>query len=331
MDITVGALRRAFEHVNANHGCAGVDGITLARYRADLDLNLRALQDRLLRKAYAPLPLMKVFVPKKSDGQRTLCIPCVVDRIAQTAVLHRIEPVLDREFESCSFAYRKGRSIRQAVMRIKACRDAGYRWVVDADIDDFFGTVDHDLLMVKCREHLTDPDILHLIGLWLKTEVWDGRQLTVLDTGLPQGSAISPILANLFLDELDEKMEAMGFRYVRYADDYLILGKKEEDARQGLDASKHILRELSLELDEEEITTFEKGFKYLGVVFLNNLIMEPYEKGGKGRKGAVFPAPLNMEAYFTLKNGAAYHGDPLHHGAALHPAEDRREADPPEG
>lgn len=246
MEFSIRDLRRAFDHVKANHGSAGVDRITLRQYETRLDLNLRILQDQLSRAAYYPLPLIKMFIPKKNGEKRMLCIPAVVDRIAQKAVLHRIEPILEREFETCSYGYRKGRGVRQAVMKIKEFRDQGYRYVVDADIDDFFNTVDHDLLMTKLEEVLHDDAIIHLVRLWIQGEVWDGETLTVLRKGLPQGSAISPILANLFLDELDEKVEKMGFKYLRYADDYVILGKNEQEAREGLEISEQILERLEL-------------------------------------------------------------------------------------
>ncbi len=318
MDFSLGELRRAFEHVKANHGCAGVDGVTLHRFGSRIDLNLRILQDQLDRSVYRPLPLVKVLIPKKNGEKRTLCIPTVVDRIAQTAVLGRIEPVLEAEFEEISYAYRKGRGVRQAVMKIKELREEGYRYVADADIDDFFSSVDHDRLLVRLEEAIGDDAIIDLVRLWLKSEVWDGKVLRHLEKGLPQGSPISPILSNLFLDELDEKVEKMGFKYVRYADDFIIFARDAAEAMEGLEISEQILDGLSLELDDKEVTSFERGFSYLGVVFLNDLILKPFDAPKKKRGVVAFPAPMDMGAYFASRDRERPHDNPLHHRAKLH-------------
>jgi retron-type reverse transcriptase len=151
-------LSTAFLQVKENRGCAGVDGATIGEFENDLLKNLAMLQDELLRKTYAPLPLLKILVDKgKGDGEaRDLCIPTVRDRVAQTAVLNEIEPVLEKEFEECSFAFRKGHSVKQAVYKIKSYYQDGYRWVVDADIDAFFDSVNHNLLMGKTRKYIHD-------------------------------------------------------------------------------------------------------------------------------------------------------------------------------
>jgi len=294
-------LSSAFQHVKENHGCAGVDGVTIERFKKNLELNLARLQDELERQIYFPLPLMKILVEKRNGEPRALCIPVVRDRIVETAVLQIIGPVLEKEFEDCSFAYRKGRSVRQAVYKIKDYYDKGYRWVVDADIDAFFDSVDHKLLLAKFKQYIHDPQIQRLIELWLEAEIWDGTSLKVCQKGIPQGSPISPILANLFLDELDEELLRKGYKYIRYADDYVILCKKKEDAEKGLELSKQVLEKLLLELDEEEITTFDKGFKYLGVIFLKSMVMKPFEVQKKNRKVLFYPKPFNLDAYLLEK------------------------------
>ena len=301
IDINHFSLSSAFQHVKENHGCAGVDGVTIERFEENLDLNLAKLQDELERQTYFPLPLMKILVEKKNGEPRILCIPAVRDRVVETAVLQIIGPVLEKEFEDCSFAYRKGRSVRQAVYKIKDYYDKGYRWVVDADIDAFFDSVDHKLLFAKFKRYIDDPHIQRLIELWLATEIWDGTSLKVCQKGIPQGSPISPILANLFLDELDEELLLKGYKYIRYADDYLILCKKKEDAEKGLELSKQVLEKLLLELDEEEITTFDQGFKYLGVIFLKSMVMKPFEVQKKNRKVLFYPKPFNLDAYLLEK------------------------------
>ncbi len=301
IDINHSLLSSAFQRVKDNHGCAGVDGGTIERFEKNLDLNLARLQDELERQIYFPLPFMKILVEKKNGEPRALCIPTVRDRVVETAVLQLIEPVLEKEFEECSFAYRKGRSVKQVVYKIKDYYDKGYRWVVDADIDAFFDSVDHKLLLAKFKQYIHDPHIQRLIELWVTAEIWDGTSLKVCQKGIPQGSPISPILANLFLDELDEELLRKGYKYIRYADDYVILCKKKEDAEKGLELSKQVLEKLLLELDEEEITTFDQGFKYLGVIFLKSMVMKPFEVQKKNRKVLFYPKPFNLDAYLVKK------------------------------
>ena len=246
------SLFSAFQRVKENHGCAGVDGVTIEKFESDLNRNLLMLADEVKNKTYFPLPLLKFLVDKgKGDGEsRALCVPAVRDRALQAAVLEMIGPILEKEFEECSFAYRKGRSVRQAVYKIKSYYNDGYRWVIDADIDAYFDSVDHELLLGKVKRYMNNPDIIRLIELWIKAEIWDGESLLILDKGIPQGSPISPILANLFLDELDEKMIQQGYKYVRFADDFLILCKTPEKAKESLEFTNEILDKMSLELDE---------------------------------------------------------------------------------
>ena len=134
------SLQQAFLSVRDNQGCAGVDGVTIACFEAGLTKNLVALRHELTEQSYRPLPLMRILVAKKSGEPRGLCIPTVRDRVAQTALLRRYQPLLEQEFEGCSYAYRKGRSVRQAVQKVKEYHDQGYCWVVTADIGAFFDT-----------------------------------------------------------------------------------------------------------------------------------------------------------------------------------------------
>lgn len=307
----VSPLKKAFYSVKANHGCAGVDGVTIDQFEQNLDANLFALSQELKHGVYLPLPLMKIQVAKKNGEPRNLCIPVVRDRVVHRAVLNLIEPVVEKEFETCSFAYRKGRSVRQAVYKIKECYDKGYRFVVDADIDAFFDNVDHDLLIEKFRRVVTDANIRKFVELWIKAEVWDGKTLSVIKKGIPQGSAISPILANLFLDELDEAMLQTGYKFIRYSDDFVILCKNPEKAYQALELTEHILESLMLKLDEKEIVSFDQGFKFLGVVFLKSMIMKPFEIQQKNRKVLFYPGPFNMKAYMLKKKKDGSHGESL--------------------
>jgi len=295
------ALSTAFERVKANRGCAGVDGVTMDMFKEELQKNLSRLEHELKKKLYIPLPLLELLVDKGNGEARNLCIPSVSDRIVQAAVLHFIEPILEHEFEDCSFAYRKGRSVRQAVYKIKEYYDNGYRWVIDADIDAFFDSVDHRMLVQKVKKYIKDQYIVSLIELWIKAEIWDGKTIKVMDKGIPQGSPISPILANLFLDELDEAMLKQGYKYVRYADDFIILCKTPEKAKTCLEFTKTVLDRLFLKLDEANIVSFEHGFEYLGVTFVRSLIMTPFDKPERQKKVLHFPTCLNMDIYWLKK------------------------------
>jgi group II intron reverse transcriptase/maturase len=299
-------LTNAFLRVKENHGGAGVDGVTIAKFERHLPENLALIESQIANKTYAPLPLLKILIDKgKGDGEvRALCIPAVRDRVVQTAVHHVIAPVLEREFEDCSFAYRKGRSVKQAVYCIKEYFDQGYRWVVDADIDAFFDSVDHDLLLAKARKYIMDGNILRLIELWIKAEVWDGKSISVLTKGIPQGSPLSPILANLFLDEFDEALLARGCRLVRYADDFIVLCKSPEKAEVALALTNKVLESLLLKLDEGDVVSFDEGFKYLGVTFLKSMIFVPFEKKKKEHKVLYRPPPFDMAAYLRGKRGS---------------------------
>lgn len=294
-------LTSAFQRVKENHGCAGVDGVTIEMFEAELNRNISMLAAELKNRTYSPLPLLQILVDKGNGEARKLCIPAVRDRIVQAAVLHEIEPILEKEFEDCSFAYRKGRSVKQAVYKIKEYYEAGYRWVVDADIDAFFDSVDHELLIAKVKRFIKNMDILRLIDMWIKAEVWDGESVKVIDKGIPQGSSVSPVLANLFLDELDEAMLNKGYRYIRYADDFVILCRSPDEAKQSLNFTNEMLDGLLLELDEADVVSFDQGFKYLGVIFVRSLIMTPFDKPKRERKVLFMPPPLNMAAYILKK------------------------------
>lgn len=294
-------LSPAFQQVKENQGCAGIDGVTIEEFETELPKNLSMLSHDLTHNQYSPLPLLKILVDKGNGEARALCVPAVKDRVAQTAALFAIEPILEREFEACSFAFRKGRSVRQAVYKIKDYYEQGYRWVVDADIDAFFNSVDQTLLMQKVGKLIEDGDIIGLIEKWVKAEVWDGVSLKVTEKGIPQGSPLSPILANLFLDELDEAMLKNGQKYVRFADDFLILCKSPEKAKQSMEFTNEMLEKLLLKLDEADIVSFDQGFKYLGVTFVRSLIMVPFDRPKKERKVLFYPPPLNMAAYYLKK------------------------------
>ncbi|WP_187970849.1 CRISPR-associated endonuclease Cas1 [Aquibium microcysteis] len=256
------ALRAAWEKVSRNGGAAGGDGIGVEAFAANVVRRLADLRLDIERGSYGPGPVRRVLVPKKSGGERPLDIPCVRDRIVHTALAAALGPLLDAEFEPGSFGYRPGRGVRHAVDRIGYLRRQGFSHVVDADIERFFERVPHDPLMERLAESLEEGPIGQLLAHWLEHSAPSGR-------GLAQGSPLSPLLANLFLDRMDEALSKDGLAIVRYADDFLVLARSPDGAEAALTRTERALARLGLTLnrDKTRVTAFEAGFRFLGHVF----------------------------------------------------------------
>jgi len=213
-------IYRAWNRVAANDGRSGYDGQSIEDYSFRLEENLRSLSEAMLTGGYEPGPLLKLVMLKPDGRERRLLIPGVMDRVAQTAASIVLYPIIDAELETCTFGYRHGISRQTAAREIDRLRKQGYRWVVDADIRNFFDSVNHDLLFQRLRELIDDEELLSLLHRWITAEIVDGDASRVRNVrGLPQGCPISPVLANLFLDKLDERIEKDGFKLIRFADD----------------------------------------------------------------------------------------------------------------
>jgi group II intron reverse transcriptase/maturase/CRISPR-associated endonuclease Cas1 len=271
------ALHAAWARTEESDGCAGVDGVTLSRFNDYLDAELTRLSEELTADTYEPLPVVRFLAEKRDGGQRPLCVLAVRDRVAQNAVIQHILPRFEAEFEACSYAYRKGRSVQQALAQVEQLREAGYTWVVDADITSYFDNVDHGLLMSRVRELVEQPRVLKLIERWIAPKVYDGHVITQMEKGLPQGAPISPMLANLYLDTFDEQMLHSHQKLIRFADDFLVLCKSRSRAEDALRLTKSLLSGLRLTLNDEKtrVTNFAEGFKYLGATFTRSLILVP--------------------------------------------------------
>ncbi len=261
------ALRWAWRRVRANKGGAGADGVTLHRFARLLDANLLALADEVRDGGYRPGAYHRVTIFEGGKPRR-LAIPPVRDRVLQRAVLDVLMPSLDRRFLPCSFGYRPGRSLHDAVERIVRLRDSGLMWVLDADIRACFDRLDHGTLRSLVAAAVPDPEMRALLDTWIAGP--PPRPNRPRPTrGLPQGAVISPLLANLYLHELDRGLTRRRYRLVRYADDFIVLCQSERHAERALRATERVLGGLKLELHpaKTRITSFEAGFDFLGVHF----------------------------------------------------------------
>lgn len=299
-----GTLYKAFERVRENGGCRGADGMTVGDFAARLEEEIDRLEDRLLRRVYHPFPLLRLSIPKPTSGMRHLSIPTVRDRVVQTAVDLVTRDLFEKEFEDCSYAYRCGRSVRSAIHRIRELRAQGYGWVVDADIDAFFDNIPHERMIERLRRLPLDPYVVALFEKWVRMEVYDGQRIRSLTKGIPQGSVTSPMLANLFLDELDESLALFGQVLVRYGDDFVILCKTPEAAAEALELTDYLLSQLELHLNREKtrLTSFDQGFKFLGAVFLKADVYLPFDRTKLQYVPPHLPPPLDLQTYLELRS-----------------------------
>ncbi|WP_137134456.1 CRISPR-associated endonuclease Cas1 [Rhizobium sp. FKY42] len=271
------ALQEAWARVAMNEGGPGGDGISLEEFRRDLFGNLTQLRADLLAGSWRPLPHRKVAIPKKKPGYRVLTIPSIRDRVLHTAIAQALTPVLEPMFEDGSFAYRPGRGVQDAVRRIEHWRNRGYSIVIEADIVSYFDNVDVELLESKLKTVL-DPlpggaPVHALISAILAA---GAAALATPGRGIVQGSPLSPLLANLHLDALDEEIEGEGVKIVRFADDFVILCKSEKRAEKVLQRCIAVLAEHNLRLHEDgtRIVNFDRGFDFIGYLFLRTLALQ---------------------------------------------------------
>jgi RNA-directed DNA polymerase len=228
-------LRWACEQVKQNGGAAGVDHQTIAMYEQRLEQHTEYLARTLKEGSYQPAAVRRVLIPKPGNKEkRSLGIPTVRDRVVQTALLATIEPIFEREFAEHSYGFRPGRGCKAALRRVNHLLQAGYTWVVDADLQKFFDTILHEVLMQLVAERIADGRVLKLIQKYLEQDVLENLRAWQPETGTPQGAVISPLLSNIYLNPLDHLLAASGLEMVRYADDFVLLCHSEHEARQAL-------------------------------------------------------------------------------------------------
>ncbi|HJS42879.1 MAG TPA: group II intron reverse transcriptase/maturase [Gemmatimonadales bacterium] len=213
-------LIRAQARVVKNGGAAGVDGMTVEELMPYCREHWARIREELLQGTYTPQPVRRVDIPKPGgSGPRTLGIPTVLDRLIQQAVLQVLQPIVDPTFSDGSFGFRPGRSAHDAVRRARGYIAAGFRWVVDLDLEKFFDRVNHDVLMARVARRVKDQRVLLLIRRYLHAGMMDGGLVSPRLEGTPQGGPLSPLLSNILLDDLDRELEHRGHRFARYADD----------------------------------------------------------------------------------------------------------------
>lgn len=263
-------MEEAFKAVKRNRGAAGIDKVTIDLYGKHACTNLEMLMRALKDRSYEPKPLKRVYIPKGKGKTRPLGIPTVQCRIAQEVIRRLINPIFERKFHENSFGFRPGRNCHQAILKVKEYLKEGYRYVVDADIKGFFDNIPHKLIMTEVASEIADGNILGLIEKFLKSGVMEEGQLRPTTKGTPQGGVISPLLANIVLNPFDHELDKAGYKFVRYADDFVILCKTKEQAIAAMEFAKDILEEkMGLELSSEKtkIVHVKDGFDFLGFHF----------------------------------------------------------------
>ena len=266
--ITPDLLTASWKAVKRNKGAPGIDRITIPKYADNVLENLSILMERLkTRGGYKCPPLKRVYIPKGNTGDmRPLGIPTVDTRCAQEVIRRLLEPIYEKQFHENSFGFRPGRNCHQAVERVLKYTKNGYKHVVDIDIKGFFDNIPHNVIMTMLRAEIADGNILDIIETFLGSGVVEDGALTPTTKGTPQGGVISPLLANITLNYLDWKLHQLGYIFVRYADDMVILCKTAEQAKNALATTIEILVDLGLEcsLEKTKISTLKDGFQFLG-------------------------------------------------------------------
>jgi RNA-directed DNA polymerase len=227
-------LEAAFTRVKANRGAPGVDHVTVAMFDARREAHLAALSAALRDGTYRPQPIRRHWIPKGPRERRPLGIPTVRDRVVQTALRLVLEPIFETTFAPHSYGFRPQRSATQALRRVVELLRAGYRYVVDADLQAYFDSIPHAPLRARVQAKVSDRRVLALVDAFLQQPIFEGLAQWTADAGTPQGAVISPLLANLYLDPLDHAVAAAGYEMVRYADDFVILCRTAEDAQAAL-------------------------------------------------------------------------------------------------
>lgn len=263
---TRAALDRAWLAVKRAGGGAGVDGKTVEKFEHERAQELTRLRDLLVSGQYQPHPVATVLVPKTSGGLRQIALWALRDRIAQRVVYDIVAPAFEPIFLACSFGFRAGLGVHDAIGALQRQRDADLRWVVHADIQDCFDKIDGKRLMPLVATRVYDPLLLHYIKLWLRAKLLNSADGVPRAAGTSQGSVLSPLLANIYLHQVDQHLVQQKLAYLRYADDFIICCRRKQEAAAALEVARSALAQWGLTISQRKtwIVHFDEGFPWLG-------------------------------------------------------------------
>ena len=246
-------MSRAMRRVKENKGAAGIDGMAVEELETYLKAEWPRIRKELLEGRYKPMAVLRVMIPKPDGGERPLGIPTVVDRVIQQALHQAISPIFEKDFSESSYGYRPGRSAQQAVEAARKYVAQGRRWVVDIDLEKFFDSVNHDILMDRVERKIKDERITKLIRRYLQAGIMENGLTTASTEGTPQGGPLSPLLSNILLDDLDKELERRGSTFCRYADDCnLYVHSQRAGERVKASVTKYLLETLRLKVNEKK-------------------------------------------------------------------------------
>lgn len=261
-------LELAWKKVKANKGAGGIDGISVEEFEREAKENLERLHQELKEQRYQPQPVRQKLIPKPGQPGKTrpLGIPTVYDRVCQQALLNRLEPIFEPVFDESNFGYRRGKSPKDALRKVWKEIKAGHEWIVDADLRNFFGSVDHGKLMALLNQRIADSRVLGLIEQILKAGSYQQGKRLPTEEGTPQGAVISPLLSNILLTPFDCEMRRKGYKLSRWADDWVITCQSRKEAQMALAAAQRVLEKLGVALHPEKtkIVHIKNGFIFLG-------------------------------------------------------------------
>ena len=260
-------LHRAKERVIKNRGSGGVDGMQIGELKAYMSEHTDLLITQIQGNHYHPSPVRSVRIPKGNGKERQLGIPTLVDRVIQQAMLEQLQPYWEPSFSETSYGFRPGRSCHQAVQRARKYIEEGFTEIVNIDLESFFDKVNHDKLMSEIAKRVTDKKVLKLLRRYLTSGIMENGVLVNRAEGVPQGGPLSPFLSNIMLDLLDKELEKRGHRFVRYADDAIILTRSERSAHRVMDSMVlFIEKKLKLKVNREKSVVVPfRQCRFLGV------------------------------------------------------------------
>lgn len=276
-------LRQAYKRVRANKGASGVDGLDIEQTARQLITRWPILREQLLQGTYRPSPVRRVTIPKPDGGERELGIPTVTDRLIQQALLQVLQPILDPTFSTHSYGFRPGRRAHDAVLAAQSYVQTGRRVVVDVDLEKFFDRVNHDILIDRLQKRIPDTGVIRLIRAYLNSGIMTGGVVQERQQGTPQGGPLSPLLANVLLDEVDKELERRGHCFCRYADDSNVYVRSRKAGERVMKLLRRCYAKLRLTVNETKSAVASvAGRKFLGYGFW-------FAKDGVKRKVAAKP------------------------------------------